>query len=46
MSSTALQHAIKLQLKFIGCIAYRCGYAQAIINQKLTKIWKQNYFTE
>lgn len=32
MSSTAMHHAIKLQLKFIGCIAYRCGYAQVFIN--------------
>ena len=31
MSSTAMQQAIKLQLKFIGCIAYRCGYASFII---------------
>ena len=46
MSSTAMYHNIKLHLKFIGCIAYRCGYAQAFINQKLTKIWKRNYFTE
>ena len=36
MSSTTMHHAIKLQLKFIGCIAYRCGYAQVfIINFKI-----------
>jgi len=31
MSSTAIHHAIKLQQMFIGCIAYRCGYAQVFI---------------
>jgi hypothetical protein len=33
MSSTAMHHAIKLQLKFIGCIAYRCGYVPFFIHE-------------
>jgi hypothetical protein len=27
MSSTSMIHAIKLQQKFIGCIAYMCGFS-------------------
>jgi len=41
-----LAEMFKFSTNVIGKLAYMCGYAQAIINQKLTKIWKQNYFTE